>query len=443
MNPHSYTLDYDIHFAKDRNEYVKQIIESNDSEFSVYELEQLANYIMYGKDETHLSLIDTKTIIPPKRKYNSYATKEEKNLSLDSILDDPIQSRELEDRMAQQDKQPRYKAVRQVPKRPTYDENGVEIDAGWAADNYGNPIPFIRELWQSIDKWKRRLDMWKGKIPPDEWALSHQPSSTLLYKLNHFLIDLQRQQYYIKDVYNPDIHFQCFVPSTGSDWDFDEQAGYWLSPEEWCARKRDPKPFDCPQPPIQEAPTNDKGQIFWKTGDNVIDFENPAHILALLDNYAALWRHNYARLDSNARFLCMDLERFVGMANLTELEQYVLEARVAHRNNTIILRYLIEDGYDMSEGQFRTLSRITIPKKIAAVATRERLLTQMARKEIPFQICKDCKRALPQDSFFFNRDRTSKTGFGYICKECQKKRREAKNANKQNLPKVQDKQTNK
>lgn len=39
MNPHSYTLDYDIHFAKDRNEYVKQIIESNDSEFSIYELE--------------------------------------------------------------------------------------------------------------------------------------------------------------------------------------------------------------------------------------------------------------------------------------------------------------------------------------------------------------------------------------------------------------------
>ena len=443
MNPHPFTLDYDIYYAKDRNEYVKQIVATCETELTTSELELLGNYIIFGKDETHLSLVDTKEALPPPRKYNSYATKDEKNISLDSILEDPVQSRELEEKMAQRERQPRYRNIVQKPQRPTYDENGVEIDAGWAADNYGNPIPYIRELWQSIDKWKRRIDMWKGKIPPDEWALAHQPSSTLLYKINHFFIDLQRQQYYIKDVYNPEIHFQCFTPSAGSDCDFDAPSGYWLTPEEWCARKRNPRPFDLPQPPIQEAPTNSNGQIFWKTGDNVINFEDYHHVGALLDHYAALWRRNYDRLDSNARFLCMDLERYVEMANLDELEQYVLEARVAHRNRNIILRYLNEDGYDISEGRLRTLSRVLIPKKIAAVATRERLLSEMTRDEIPSQICKYCHKPLPRHPFFYNRDQSLKSGFGSACKLCQKERRKSKDGNKQNLPKVQDKQTNK
>lgn len=422
MNPHPYTLDYDIYYAKDRNEYVKQIIATCETELTYAELEQLGDYIIFGKDETLLSLVDTKEALVPRRKFNSYKTKDEKNLSLDSILEDPIQAREFEDKMAQKQSQPRYKVFRQVPQRPTYDENGIEIDAGWAADNYGNPIPYIRELWQSIDKWRRRIDMWKGKIPPDEWALSHQPSSTMLYKINHFFIDLQRQQYYIKDVYNPDIHFQNFTPSSGSDFEFDTPAGYWLSPEEWCARKRHPHPFDLPQPPIQDAPANDQGQIFWKTGDNVFDFENPTHILALLDHYAALLKHNYEHLNSNARFLCMDLERYVGMANLDEMEQFILESRVAHRNSFVVAKILREEGYDLSDARIRTLQRKTIPRKIAAVATRERLLSQMTRKEIPVQICHKCRTPLPLDNFFYSRDRSASNGFCRTCKDCQKKR---------------------
>ena len=69
------------------------------------------------------------------------------------------------------------------------------------------------------------------------------------------------------------------------------------------------------------------------------------------------------------------------MANLDELERYVLEARVAHRNRNIILRYLNEDGYDISEGRLRTLSRVLIPKKIAAVATRERQIGRASCRE--------------------------------------------------------------
>lgn len=118
----------------------------------------------------------------------------------------------------------------------------------------------------------------------------------------------------------------------------------------------------------------------------------------------------------------MDLERYVGMADLDELEQYLLECKVAHRNTFIIVKTLAAEGYDLSEARVRTLQRKIIPRKIAAVATRERLLSQMTRKEIPTQICHKCRTLLPLDNFFYSRDRSSTTGFCRTCKDCQKKR---------------------
>lgn len=95
----------------------------------------------------------------------------------------------------------------------------------------------------------------------------------------------------------------------------------WLPSEEWCARKRHPHLGDREQPLLQDAPRNyATGYIYWKLSDNKLDYEDPTHILALLDNYVSLLKRCYAHPESDMRQICWDLERLIEESNLTDVE---------------------------------------------------------------------------------------------------------------------------
>lgn len=306
------------------------ILSELDTDPSQKDLEQMADYILFGKDDKHCSIVDTKDALVPHRRYGTYRTKSERNESLEGLAENPAINIDTDTTVLMQGDRPArniYKTIKPSITKPTYDDAGNEIDPG------DGDLPFMRELWDSIEKLQTRYDMYRGAIPPDEYVRLHPLSKYMLYRMGHALIELKRQQYYIKDVYKPTIHF-FNVPKPGKPvLQFDCPTGIWLTPTEWCGRKRNPKPRDIEQPPLQEAPMNEEGQLFWKISDNVVDYENPAHILCLIDNYARLLRHSYSEPNSHTRDLCFDLERFVGEANLDDLEQFILEQRVAHRHS--------------------------------------------------------------------------------------------------------------
>jgi len=318
-----YSLNYDIVYADERCDAICEILDELDSDPNQTDLEQMADYILFGKDDALLSAVDTKTISMPKRRYNSFTTKAESNESLDGLLEDPMVAQDIENTakpVGPENKSP-YKVCRQEIRRTTYAEDGSILTYGDDFDNYGNPIPFMRELWESIDRWTERYDMYRGRLEPNEWVLSHPISKYNLYKLQHFLIDLRRQQYYIKDVYNPTLHFFNIKPASHSRIDFDCDTGLWLSPTEWCERKRNPHNRDPEQPTYLEAPINFKtDKIYWKLSDNKLNYEDPAHILALLDNYVSLLKRCYAHPESDMRQICWDIEYLIEKANLTDVE---------------------------------------------------------------------------------------------------------------------------
>ena len=323
-----YSLNYDIIFAYERCDAIHSILDELDTDPNTTDLEQMADYILFGKDDALLSAVDTKEISQPRRRYNSFVTKAESNESLDGLLEDPMVAQDVENTAKPVDptnKSP-YKVCRQEIRRTKYDNNGDIIERGDDFDNEGNEIPFMRELWATIDKWEERIRMYRGQAEPNEWVLAHPISKYTLYKLGHFLIDLRRQQYYIKDVYNPTLHFFNVKPASHTAVDFLNDTGLWLSPTEWCARKRHPHAGDLPQPTFQEAPTNYKtGTTYWKLSSNKLDYENPSHILALLDNYVSLLKRCYAHPESDLRQICWDIEHLIEHANLTDVEQFVLE----------------------------------------------------------------------------------------------------------------------
>lgn len=413
-----YSLDYEIIRDTDRNALVTSILDSLDITPSDSELEQMADYILFGKDEKYMSARDRREISQPKRRYNSWATKDEKNESLDALMEDPNIAPQIEAR--QQDAGPRYKVFKPEIKRPTYDKDGNLLDPG------DSDIPGMVELWAEIDRLQEKLDMYRGKIPANEQVKAHPMSNYQLYKFGHMLIDIRRIQYYLKDSYKPPI--RCLNPIMPGkvEIDFSSNTGLWLTPEEWCARKRNPKPFDLPQPNFQDAPQNAEGKLYWKISDNAIDYENPDHILELLNHYVNLLKHNYDHPESNVMTLLYDLEDLVGKSDLTDVEQFILEQRVAHRNVFIIQKALQEEGYPMTDLQIRTLSRTKIPRKIAATATRIRLENEAANGLIETLECSKCRKKLPKHPFYFARSRDKRSGFCSQCKACQKAFRDRK-----------------
>ena len=114
-----YSLDYEIYLATDRNQAVKEILDNLDIEPNTTDLEQMADYILFGKDEKYLNARDRKEILQPKRRYDSWSTKDEKNESLDALLEDPNTAPDIENK--QSDNGPRYKVFKPEIRIPEYD----------------------------------------------------------------------------------------------------------------------------------------------------------------------------------------------------------------------------------------------------------------------------------------------------------------------------------
>lgn len=426
-----YSLDYDIYLATDRTAAIQNILDNLDTDPNQSDLEQMADYILFGKDEKFLNARDRKEILQPKRRFDSWATKDEKNASLDALMEDPNTAPEIEQKTSDTaDKGPRYKVYKPEIRRPKYDDKGNMIDPG------DSDVPGMVELWERIDTLQERYDMYRGKIPPNDYIRNHPLSAYQLYKFGHMLIDIRRHQYYLKDSYKPTLKFFNVPPPGRVEFDFNCNTGLWLKPEEWCYRKRNPKPFDLPQPALEDAPEDENGNLYWKISDNKIDYENPDHILALLDNYVSLLKHSYDKPDSSTRTLCFDMELLIENANLTDLEQFLLEQRVAHRNIFMMQQFLAEDEIYISEATIRETIRKKIPRKLANAATKLRLESEVKRGEKETLECSKCHMVYPKDAFYFARSRDKRTGFCSQCKSCQKesyeRRRDKKKAENTN-----------
>ena len=377
----------------------------------------MADYILFGKDEKFLNARDRKEILQPKRRYDSWSTKDEKNESLDALLEDPNTAPEIENKQ-NGDRGPRYKVFKPEIHRPKYDDDGNMIDPG------DSDVPGMVELWARIDKLQERYDMYRGKVPPDDYVKNHPLTKYQLYKFGHMLIDIRRHQYYLKDSYKPTLKFFNVAPPGRSEIDFDCNTGLWLRPEEWCYRKRNPKPYDLPQPALEDAIEDENGNLYWQLSENKIDYENPDHILALLDNYVSLLKHSYDKPDSSTRMLCFDVENLVEAANFDDIELFLLAQRIAHRNVFLVRQLLLAEEVDMSELQIREMMRKKIPRKLANTATRIRLECELNTGKIEGLECSRCHKYLPKDPFYFARSRDKRTGYCSQCKACQKESRE-------------------
>lgn len=371
-------LDYNIYYDTDRADLVSTLLKPHDNldlqNPSIQkQLEGMANFILYGKEEDSdkNSLQSKQVYIKPKN--NTFQRKEPQSLEA------------LQDTLTFNEAEVRPYNVRNVYTKPKQ-KICREADA---------TIPTINELWTTIDQMQRIYDISTGKEEPTEEELQKEKliDGLQLYKWRHWLIDVRRHQFYLKESYKRPIYFQNCVSPTPQHIDWDNDSFYY----------------------------KEDGSIHL-IREHTLNFTNPDHIYNILELYAPLMQESYEDLNAPGRYILYSLENIIDETNLSPDRQAILEWKVERKSNKQIVKLLSEEyGKDYLENYISTIWKKEICTKIAKQAELEEL--KFKYRDIPkmWKTCSTCgKRKLKEE---FVKKTGTRDNYSFRCKLCDKQKR--------------------
>lgn len=404
MAKKAYSLDYSIYSDTDRMEAVRKILDNLDTEPTPAELDQMALYVLYGKDADGKNAVQRGEVTDANRRYaSSYKRSNERLQSLDAIIDNP-----LSDQINIHDVQERYIYTKPKPtiKRPT------------AADPIGDSdIPGMVELWDSIDRLAHTIAVNEGKIP---WHEGDQlvKNSYQLYQMRHQLIDLRRHQYYLKESYKPVLHFQNIRSNPTPTINFDSDAAYWITETEWRERTRGKAQLDDFETKVEDGVTFVK----WIVRHQTFDWENPHHVKCLIDYYSAIYMQDWDKTDSWGRTLIYDFDFYAEKAKLSPLREYILIRRIDRADYPTILQEIQQKfGVAYNESYLCSILTTEIPTAISRAATIHRLKLETPPDKL--KLCPHCGNSYPAHPIFFGNSASRPDGLNIYCRACERTRR--------------------
>ena len=159
----------------------------------------------------------------------------------------------------------------------------------------------------------------------------------------------------------------------------------------------------------------------------LINLYEPAHIVALLCNYSNLKEETWDKLDSDMRWLLLDLEKLIDKAIKTDfpLLYDLLIYKIDGKQNIEIQSLLLEKyGVKHTVEYISALWRNKIPKLIAEQAKRDYLDWYYTTQERgKWKRCSHCGQIKLAHPFNFSKNKTSKDNYYSICKCCRNKRK--------------------
>lgn len=169
--------------------------------------------------------------------------------------------------------------------------------------------------------------------------------------------------------------------------------------------------------------------------DACISLFNPVHISFLLTYYSALKQDSYEDLNSDMRWLLIDLENLVTATLKNEpVLMSLLEYKVDGFQNEEIVELIRQDyGIDHSNQYYSTMWKRKIPKMLAERAMQQYVIWYYTEKEYgTWKTCRCCGETKLAHPLFFQSN-TSKDSYYSMCRECRaRKYREKKEAKKAN-----------
>ena len=394
-------LDFSLSTAKERAEYIQRYMDPK-AGYTNKELETISNYLLFGKDEDGKSSVDRKEI-QIKTKHSSYARKEAE--SLDALMEKPT----FDERCFQTTKT-RYKTIK------------PSIDRVKDAD-----VPGLKELWEIIDEMQYLIDVNKGKI---EDSSVRKLTGAELYEYQHYLIELRRQQFILRDSVKPVIcrtktnvtpvydEYESFI-----DWDGESNL-FSIAP---LGLKREATELRFSNPRALEEVDyhyNEEAQY-------VLDFRNPLHVYELFENYDELETDCYLDVESTAAAIIETLNFYRGRANLSDEQEMILDMKIHHLSNQCITDKVKETfGSTHSANYISTIYKQKICGKIAEAAILH--YDHYLNREIAtaWKKCTCCGEYKLRDTREYTKRARSSDGLSSVCKVCDKEKRLKKRGEK-------------
>ena len=239
-------------------------------------------------------------------------------------------------------------------------------------------MPELRQIRESIKVWKEILANAKGRDA---------------YVAKSAIIDLQRDQYLVKESYQKPVMFQTLTISKFPVL-LDESYNF-----------------------------TDFAQVEAKG----VTLTDPKVVSAILCNYARLKEHCYGKFNSDLWCLMQDFDEVADEA----LRPYPLSDRIVEykidAKQTLEIQSLLEKEFTvtLSVEYISSLWRNKIPDIIASKAHELHLnwhYTHNEPEKAKWKTCSRCGQTKLASSMYFSRNRTSKDGFYSICKECRNKK---------------------
>lgn len=432
-------LDFSLDTADKRATFINDYV--NNADFQAHpltddELELMGNYILWGRDpETGKNACQDKTIrIPTKHKTWDH---EPDIASLDELMEQPTFN---EATLVAHNPPAR---IKQAP------FSRKQVRTLLAATPNPTLEYAFNMLYTQIDELNFQLayyDLIHGKkseikesiinaVAPERLnTLQEQTThwSAFKYlKLRHYLVDLRRQQFTLRDSLTNQITLHTDTPHIleNETLNFGEDVLV--------------KPLGVRQPAsallfqdleslnpyrFTEQELAQISHIYWHEHDKiagrrrVIDFTNNDDVYKLLlteIEYRA--DINPDELEGNLAELFDTLDFYIKFADLTDIQREILELKQQMvRNQDIAFQINRKYGKSYTDNYISTIFTQKIVPAIADAAHRHALIIENLFFEENFKTCSRCGRTLLKDGYYFVHKGRSKDGFNSQCKMCEK-----------------------
>lgn len=405
------------------------------------ELETMANYVLWGKNENGLNA-KQEGLVPLETRHKTWDADIVE--SLDGLMESPTFN---EAALSGLDAAPtkitrkvfsRQEALDTCPDylRPHFEDLFRRIDELDLAINY-------YDLAHNRRKNPPRPELVSRFSPEEQDALAEQASRWNQYKYlkkRHELVELRREQYTLRDTY-VHTHVVCgpamvvdansYLPQLDADIE--------VLPLGTCGNRLGGlvfRPWERLVPwEYSEADLEQISKYYWNkqnyrpaANQVYIDFRELEHVYELFDQYYTLKdAAEGAELESNLPSLMKTLEFYIERAELSEVQKDILDLKL-HKvtNNDIAAEINKKWGKTYTPNYISTIFRQRIiPRINTAAAYHEKLVSNVFFEE-EFKICVECGRPLLRDADNFTRKARSKDGFANRCKACEKQTRISK-----------------
>ena len=443
MSKNRLKLDWALSTSVERNAFLSKYLSEEpflSSPPNEDELETLANYVLWGKNEEGQN-IEQEGFVELPRRNSTWASQNVE--SLDELTESPTFNENV--LFSLNSKLPSKKT------REVFSRTNVRSSAP------ASLLPIFEALWRQIDEIELTLNFYelehgkRTKDPRKELldVFSEEDRNKIrqralninqfhYLKLRHLLVELRREQYTIKDSYSERVLLHNSNPPVKEENDqtFDSDIPIWplgLNNDNQLSkllfRKFDALTAD----KISEKELKQISKFYWEKENekltwtkNSFDFENLESVYQLFLQLEELGEEEQ-EFFSTTNLLIKTLWFYIEEAELTDVQREILNLKIKKEKNQDIAFYINKKyGKTYTVNYISTIFRQKIIPAINNAASYHKQIIRSLPFDEEFKVCTKCGRRLLRDPINFVRKSRAKDGLSNHCKACDKREREEK-----------------